>query len=85
MSHRPSIPGANTTAGERGGNILIGLEVSPTDHCSRQGQNLALTGLCVPSSLDCGTLNPNHPQRNLSLGASAVPQQSTTDCQTSQS
>ena len=42
------------TAAERGGNNLDGVKVLSTGNGSRQGQNQALTGLFVPSSLDSG-------------------------------
>ena len=41
--------------GERGGNYLNGVEDYRTENGSSQGQNLALTGLGVPTSLDIGT------------------------------
>jgi len=41
-------------AGERGGNNLNGFEDFRTENGSSQGQNLALTGLFVPSSIDSG-------------------------------
>ena len=42
------------TAAERGGNTLKGFKDVRTENGSSQGQNLALTGLLVPTSLDRG-------------------------------
>jgi len=42
------------TAVERGGNNVNGFKDCRTENGSSQGQNLALTGLFVPSSLDSG-------------------------------
>ena len=39
---------------ERGGNSLTGLEDVRTENGSSQGQNPALDGICVPTSLDIG-------------------------------
>jgi len=39
-------------AAERGGNNLYDFQVIHTENGSSQGQNLALTGVCVSSSLD---------------------------------
>jgi len=44
--------------GERGGNNLNGFKDIRTENGSRQGQNLALTGLCVPRSLDSTNQSP---------------------------
>jgi len=41
-------------AAEMGGNNLNGCQDFRTENGSGQGQNLALTGLFVPSSLDSG-------------------------------
>jgi len=43
-----------SAASERGVNHSNGLKDVRTEIGSSQGQNLALTGSCVPSSLDCG-------------------------------
>ena len=39
---------------ERGGNTLNGVNETCTENGSIPGQNLALTVLCVPCSLDSG-------------------------------
>ena len=44
------------TPAERVGNSLNGFEDVRTENGPRQGQNLALTRLCVPSSLHNGPL-----------------------------
>ena len=44
------------TPAERVGNNLNGFKDFRTENGPRQGQNLALTGLCVPSSLHNGPL-----------------------------
>ena len=44
-----------TTAAARGGNNSKGFKDFRTENGSRQGQNLALTGLYVPSSLNSDT------------------------------
>ena len=41
-------------AGKREGNSLKGFEDFPLENGSSQGQNLALTVLSVPNSLDSG-------------------------------
>ena len=48
--------GTPVTAGERGGNNLHGFEEFRYEIGPSQGQNLALTGLCVPRSLKRGSL-----------------------------
>ena len=40
---------------ERGGNVLKVFKTFVTENGSRQGQNLALTVVCVPNSLDSAT------------------------------
>jgi hypothetical protein len=46
---------AKFAAAERSGTTLSGFQVVRTKNGSNQGQNLALTALFVPSSLDSGT------------------------------
>ena len=42
------------TSGERGVNNFNDVQYFRTENSSSQGKNLALTGLCAPSSLDSG-------------------------------
>ena len=53
VAHRV-VSGSGLTAIERGRNNQNGLKDSRTENGSSRGQNLALTGLFVPNSLDCG-------------------------------
>jgi len=50
--HRPLH--VQPAAAERGGNTLKGFKGFRTENGSSRGQNLAMTGLFVPSSLDSG-------------------------------
>jgi len=51
---------AGGAEGEREGNTSISFEDFRTEIGSSQGQNLALTGVCAPSSLDCGGAGEAH-------------------------
>ena len=49
-------PLISLASGQRGGNNLNGLKGFRSNHGSNQGQNLAMTGLFDPSSLDSGSV-----------------------------
>jgi len=60
-----SIKGQQMTAGEREGDDLNGFQDCRNENCSRQGQNLALTGLCVPhSSTAVGSVGPGFSEQS---------------------